>query len=149
MHELKVTRLVAAPPEKCWDVLVNRQEEWWCPAPWRVEIVEQQRRPGGRSAMVMLGPDGERMPQDGIYLDWVDGARFVVTDAVVRNGDGYVPSEAFMIGGWEVTPEGEGTRYTAWARHWSEETMAQHKEMGFEQGWSAVADQFAALCEGG
>ena len=39
------------------------------------------------------------------------------------------------------------TRYTAYARHWTEEAMTQHKEMGFDEGWGAVADQFAALCE--
>ncbi len=29
MHELSITRHIAAAPEKVWDVLANRQEEWW------------------------------------------------------------------------------------------------------------------------
>ncbi|BBC73777.1 ATPase [Altererythrobacter sp. B11] len=145
-NELSVTCHIAAPPERVWDVLVNRQEEWWCPAPWRVEIVAQDRRPGGRCAMTMLGPDGEVMPQEGIYLAWEDGRRFVTTDAVTGELE---PSGPFMIGFWEIEPEGSGTRYTARARHWTAEARKQHEGMGFEAGWGAVAQQLKALCEGG
>ena len=53
-----------------------------------------------------------------------------------------------MIGCWEIAPDGDGTLYTASALHWSEKAMKSHAEMGFEPGWSAVADQLAAICEG-
>ena len=33
------------------------------------------------------------------------------------------------------------------ARHWTKEAYDQHKAMGFEQGWAAVAEQLAALAE--
>lgn len=144
MNELSITRYIAAPVERVWDVLVNRQEEWFCPAPWRAVPGRQDRRAGGQCAMTMHGPDGEVMPNNGIYLAWDEGRRFAVTDAIV---DDLVPNGPFMIGIWEVTPEGDGTRYTASARHWSEEARAQHEAMGFTQGWSAAADQLAALCE--
>ncbi|MDR7102761.1 SRPBCC domain-containing protein [Croceicoccus sp. BE223] len=147
MHELKLTRFIDAPPEICWPVLADRQEEWWCPAPWRIEMLAQERRPGGRSAMVMLGPDGENMPQEGLFLAWDEGRGFVVTDAIRLADAGYEPMDPFMIGSWRIEPEGDGTRYTASARHWTEEAMQQHAEMGFEPGWGAVADQFVALCE--
>ena len=49
---------------------------------------------------------------------------------------------------FEIAPDGAGTRYTARARHWTDEAVARHREMGFEGGWSAVADQLAALSEG-
>lgn len=147
MHELSVTRFVNAAPETCWDVLANRQEEWWCPVPWRIEMLAQERRAGGASAMIMLGPDGEKMPQEGVFLAWNEGRGFVVTDAVRLTDGGYEPLDPFMIGSWQIEPEGDGTRYTASARHWTAEAMQQHAEMGFEQGWGAVADQFAALCE--
>lgn len=144
MHELSITRLIAASPATVWDAMVNRMEEWWCPAPWRARIVVQDRRPGGRSAMVIHGPEGEEMPQEGIYLAYEEGRRFAVTDAVSAD---LVPSGPFMVGIWEIAPEGEGTRYTARARHWSEEAMHQHRDMGFEPGWNAAADQLQALCE--
>ena len=52
-----------------------------------------------------------------------------------------------MIGIWEIAPENGGTRYTATARHWTAEAKAQNEAMGFHAGWSAAADQLAALCE--
>jgi uncharacterized protein YndB with AHSA1/START domain len=49
-NELSVTCFIAAPPEKVWHAMTQRQEEWWCPRPWRTEIIEQDKRAGGRSA---------------------------------------------------------------------------------------------------
>ena len=46
-------------------------------------------------------------------------------------------------------PEGDGTRYTARARHWNVDTAQQHADMGFEEGWGICADQLKALCEAG
>ena len=59
---LSVTRLIDAPVEKVWKIAVERQAEWWCPKPWAVELIEQDWRAGGRSAMIMRGPEGEEMP---------------------------------------------------------------------------------------
>ncbi|MCJ2181253.1 SRPBCC domain-containing protein [Novosphingobium sp. 1949] len=143
-HELRVTRFIAAPPETVWQAMAYRQEEWWCPAPWSVRIDEQDARAGGITRMTMLGPQGEEVPQDGLFLAWDEGRRFATTDAVT--GD-LRPSGPFMIGIWEIAPEGEGTRYTATARHWREEDCRAHADMGFEQGWMLAADQLAALCE--
>jgi len=147
--ELSVSIDIAAPPEKVWDIMTNRMEEWWCPKPWRTEIIEQQWHAGGRSAMVMKGPEGEEHPQEGIFLEVVPGVRFVSTDAVVRGADGsLMPSDPFMLGIWEIAPEGDGTRYTARARHWDEAKAKQHDEMGFEAGWGACAAQLKELAEG-
>lgn len=143
-HELTISRFIAAPPAKVWEVMAERQNEWWCPTPWRAEVDYQDRRAGGACCMTMYGPDGEVAPQNGIYLAYEEGRRFVTTDAVV--GD-FEPSGPFMIGIWEIAPEGDGTRYIARARHWTEETMKQHAEMGFEEGWGACAAQLAAICE--
>lgn len=143
-HELSVTRFIAAPPEKVWTMIVDRQEEWWCPRPWQAKIDRQDRRPMGVCNMTFYGPDGEQSPQNGVYLAYDEGRRFVTTDAVTED---FQPAGPFMIGVWEIAPEGDGTRYTARARHWSEETMRQHAEMGFTEGWGACADQLKALCE--
>lgn len=147
--ELSVTRYIAAPPGKVWNMMANRMEEWWCPRPWRVEIDDQDRRAGGRCAMTMYGPDGEIMPNEGIFLAWEEGRRFVTTDALTIDaltGD-FRPSGPFMVGIWEIAPEGDGTRFTGRARHWTDEAVEQHRQMGFEPGWGAVADQLKALCE--
>ena len=145
-YELSVTRTIAAPPARVWDVMVNRTNEWWCPVPWRAEVDFGARRPGSPVHTVMYGPNGEVNEHPGFLLAWDEGRRFASTDAI--EGD-LQPGGPFMLGIWEITPEGDGTRYTARARHWTAETMAHHKEMGFEEGWGACADQLKALCEAG
>ncbi|HVR91130.1 MAG TPA: SRPBCC domain-containing protein [Novosphingobium sp.] len=143
-HELSVTRFIAAPPARVWDVMANRQEEWWCPKPWRAEFKRLEKHPGGVSLVTMYGPDGEVNPHDGLVLAWDEGKRFAFTDAIKPD---LMPDGPFMIGIWAIEPEGDGTRYTACARHWSEETMKHHEEMGFAEGWGVCADQLKALCE--
>ena len=145
MHELSVSLFIDAPTARVWDVMVNRLEEWFCPSPWTARIVEQDRRPGGTDRMVFHGPEGEEMPQEGIFLAWEEGRMFATTDAITGALE---PAGPFMIGIWEVVPEGSGTRYTARARHWTEEAMQQHAEMGFESGWMAAAQQLKVLAEG-
>ena len=146
MHELSVTRLIDAPPATVWDFMVNRTDEWWCPKPWRAEMDFGARCPGAMSMATMYGPDGEVNKHPGFVLAWDEGIRFAFTDAI--EGD-LQPAGPFMLGIFAIAPEGSGTRYTASARHWTAESMAHHQEMGFEQGWGAVADQLKALCEAG
>jgi uncharacterized protein YndB with AHSA1/START domain len=141
---LSITRFIAARPAKVWEVMADRQNEWWCPAPWRAEVDRQDRRPGGVCKLTMYGPNGEVEPQNGLYLAFEEGRRFITTDAVV---DDFRPAGPFMIGIWEIAPEGTGTRYTATARHWTKEACRQHADMGFLDGWGACADQLTAICE--
>ncbi|WP_033074645.1 SRPBCC domain-containing protein [Sphingopyxis sp. MWB1] len=149
-HQLSISIHIDATPEKVWEVMTQRMTEWWCPKPWSVTLDDIDLRTGGRCAMTMHGPNGETMPSDGIFLEVIPGRRFVSTDAVILDADGRpAPSEAFMIGGWEIEPDGDGTRYTGWARHWTNEARQKHEDMGFTPGWTAVAEQLKALCEAG
>lgn len=146
MHELSITRFIAAPPAKVWDVMTNRIEEWWCPRPWRAEFDNLSRQAGGSANCTMYGPDGEIQMHPGTVLVWDEGRRFAFTDAIV---DDLEPAAPFMLGIWEIAAEGDGTRYTARVRHWTEEALRKHEEMGFTEGWGACADQLKTLCEGG
>ena len=145
-HELSVERYIAAPPDSVWKIMTERLAEWWCPKPWRTEIDAIEWRAGGRFDVTMHGPSGEVSPNHGIFLEVSPGRRMVFTDAF--KGD-WQPQPAFMIGVFELTPEGAGTRYRASARHWDEASMRQHEEMGFVEGWEAVARQLAELVESG
>ena len=146
MYELSVTRLIDAAPDKVWQVMTQRTDEWWCPKPWRAEVNWGPRIPGSRTHTTMYGPAGEKNEHPGFILAWDEGRRISVTDAI--DGD-LEPSGPFMLGIWEIAPEGSGTRYTGRARHWTRESMAHHKEMGFDEGWGVMADQLKALCEAG
>ncbi|WP_301749974.1 SRPBCC domain-containing protein [uncultured Erythrobacter sp.] len=145
---MSVTRHIAAPPHHVWHIMTARQAEWYCPLPWLAEVIFKDWRAGGRDAMLFRGPNGEEMPQEGLFLEVVPGVRWVSTDAFVRAADGnFMPTSPFMVGCWEIKAEGEGTLYTATARHWDEDAAKRHIDMGFEDGWGACADQLKTLCE--
>ncbi len=142
--ELAFERHIAAPPEVVFRVWTTRLEEWWAPKPWTTRIIEQDLRPGGRSAMVMSGPDGAASPMEGVILEVVPNRSIVFTNAFTA---GWVPQQPFMVGHFTFTPEGSGTRYRAASRHWDAETHRKHEAMGFAQGWGIVAGQLAELAE--
>lgn len=144
-RELSVTRHIKAPPALVWRILTERQAEWFCPRPWRFELVSRDARPGGREVSIIHGPNGEAMHSEGLILAWEPERRYVATDAI--SGD-FWPQEPFMIGFFTIEPDGAGgVHYRAGARHWSDEAMQRHREMGFDEGWNIVADQLKALCE--
>lgn len=145
LKELSITRHIAAPPEKVFRTYFDRQEEWFAPKPWSARIIASERRAGGRSSLVMTSPDGEETPpMEGVYLEIVENERIVFTDAFTA---GWAPNGPFMVAIVTFEAEGDGTRYTASARHWTQEALKQHEEMGFVTGWGVCADQLAALCE--
>jgi uncharacterized protein YndB with AHSA1/START domain len=144
-HELSITRYIDVSPEAVYRVWTERTAEWWAPRPYMTPVVEFDLRPGGSARTVMRGPDGTDLPNDGVFLEVVPNRKIVCTDAFTP---GWNPQSAFMVAIMTFEPEGKGTRYTAIVRHWSEEAKKQHEEMGFHEGWGAVAEQLAALAEG-
>jgi uncharacterized protein YndB with AHSA1/START domain len=144
-YELSVERTIDAPVETVWRAMTERFEEWFCPKPWRAEIQVLEWRPGGRSALVMHGPNGETMLNEGMVLAVEPSQRFVFTDAFTAD---WQPAGPFMVGVFQLEPAGSGTRYRASARHWTREACDRHKAMGFDVGWGAAADQLKALAEG-
>ena len=143
-YELSVTRHIAASPDEVYRVWVERFEQWFTPAPWTTESIEQDMRPGGRTALVMRGPAGEEAFVEGVYLEVIPGRLIVSTDAY---GAGWIPKQNFMTSVYSFDPEDGGTRYKAAARHWTPDDYEKHKKMGFEEGWGVVADQFKELVE--
>lgn len=144
LNELSITRLIDAPVDAVWRAWVDHREEWFCPRPWKMEIVEEDLRAGGTCVMVMRGPDGEENPIHGMYLEVIEGKRVVSTDAFAA---GWVPQGPFMVRIDDFTDEGGRTRYTATARHWTAEAKASHEAMGFDAGWNAATDQFEEVAK--
>lgn len=144
LYELVIERHIAAPPAHVYKVWTERLPEWWAPKPWITQVTALELWPGGRSEMTMAGPDGEVSPVAGVILEVVPEQRIVFTDAFRA---GWIPHPPFMTGLFEFAPDGAGTAYRAAARHWDEETMRKHGDMGFAEGWGMVADQLKVLCE--
>lgn len=147
-QDLVLTRLIDAPAAtlyRCWTD-PELMKQWFVPKPWTIARVELDLRPGGGSLVVMRDPEGKEYPNAGVYLEVVPERKLVFTDAYTTD---WVPTEKpFMTAIVTFEPEGEGgrqTRYTAIARHWTEETRKQHEAMGFHTGWGICADQLAAL----
>jgi uncharacterized protein YndB with AHSA1/START domain len=92
----------------------------------------------------MLSPEGQEIPNRGVYLDVVPNERLVFTDAYSAP---WVPSEKpFMTAILTFEDAGDGkTLYTARVRHWTAEDCAAHVQMGFHEGWGVATDQLGAL----
>jgi uncharacterized protein YndB with AHSA1/START domain len=144
-YELVITRLIAAPREtlyRCWTE-PKLLKQWFAPRPFTTPVADMDVRPGGSSLIVMRTPDGNDMPNRGVYLEVVPNEKLVFTDAFT---EAWIPSaKPFMTGMLTFADEGGQTRYTARVRHWTREDKALHETMGFHQGWALCTDQLAAL----
>lgn len=140
--DLVLERMIDAPPEKVFRAYTDPAilSQWFAPKPWSISDMVLEPRPGGRFNFVMHGPEGERFPNSGIYLEIVENRRIISTDALTPD---WKPAGApFMVARIDLEPTGDGrTRYKATASHWTEAAMRQHEQMGFHEGWGQVADQ--------
>jgi uncharacterized protein YndB with AHSA1/START domain len=144
-RELVLTRLIDAPREKLFRAWTDPEllKQWFAPLPYTTPVAELDVRPGGGNLVVMRSPDGNDMPNRGVYLEVVPNERLVFTDAFTA---GWEPSQKpFMTVILTFENEGGKTRYTARVRHWTVEDRETHEKMGFHVGWGMCADQLTAL----
>ena len=144
-HELVLTRLIDAPRALLYRAWTDPEmlKQWFAPLPYTTPHAELDVRPGGANLIVMRSPDGQDMPNRGVYLEVVPNEKLVFTDAFT---DAWVPSpKPFMTVILTFEDEGGKTRYTARVRHWTAEDKETHEKMGFHQGWGICADQLTAL----
>ena len=146
--DLVLERIIDAPPEKVFRAYTDPAilSQWFAPKPWSISDCVIEPRPGGRMNFVMHGPDGERFPNAGVFLEVVPNRRLISTDAFTPD---WKPSgQPFMVARIELEPTADGkTKYTATASHWNEAAMKQHVEMGFHEGWGQVADQLNEIVQ--
>jgi len=148
-RELVLTRLIEAPREtlyRCWTE-PELLRQWFAPAPVTTPVAELDVRPGGGNFIVMRMPDGQEMPNRGVYLEVVPNERLAFTDAYTAD---WAPSSGHPFMTVIVTFEDAGpgeTRYTATVRHWTVADRERHEQMGFHAGWGQCADQLAALAK--
>ncbi len=145
-YELVLEREFDAPPEKIFKAWTDPEllKQWLCPLPWTISDVKLDVRAGGRNYFVMQGPQGEVIPNDGVFLEVIENKKLVMTDAFT---EGWIPTQKPFMVAVVLLDElaGGRTRYTAKARHWKEEDKKAHEEMGFHEGWGMAADQLSAL----
>lgn len=148
-RELVIARLMDATPEQVFRTWTTpeRYPEWFCPKPWRAVVDKMDLRPGGAADNTMHGPDGEVMPNHGVYLEIVPNRKIVFTDAFT---EGWVPAAdgGMMTAVLTFEPQPDGrTLYIARCGHPTLEKKAQHEQMGFHDGWGVCADQCEAVAK--
>ncbi|MEO8096249.1 MAG: SRPBCC family protein [Acidobacteriota bacterium] len=144
-RELVLTRVIDAPPEKVFRAWTEPEllKKWFAPQPYTTPVAEVDLRPGGANLIVMRDPQGNDMPNRGVYLEVVKNERLVFTDAYTQ---AWEPSpKPFMTVILTFEDQGGKTKYTARVRHWTVADREAHEKMGFEQGWGLCANQLAAL----
>ena len=143
-RELVITRLIAAPRERLFNVWTTQLPQWWGPHGMTTPVCEMDLRPGGVFRTVMRAPDGAEYPTQGVFLEIIANTRIVFTDAY---DVGWIPSaNPFFtaITTFEDTPGGK-TKYTARALHWTVANREKHEKMGFYQGWGESLDRLVSL----
>ena len=149
-YEIYIERVLKAPRDKIWRCFTEAGllQQWFCPKPWRVEFTKMNVRAGGGQEATMHGPNGETFPMLALYLDIEPQTRIITTSAF---REGWIPVERQAPTSPETSfaefadAPGGGTLYRFGMRHWKEEHMRQHLEMGAYDGWNICADQLDAL----
>jgi uncharacterized protein YndB with AHSA1/START domain len=145
-RDLVLTRVLNAPRDKVYQCWTNPElvTQWFAPKPWTTPKAVMDVRPGGASTITMADENGNEYPNPGQYLEVVPNEKLVFTDAFV--GDWAPSGKPFFTAVLTFEDAGEGkTKYTAIARHWTAEDAANHKKMGFHEGWGICANQLEAL----
>jgi len=149
--DLEISRVVPVPADKLWRAWTEPAllQQWFCPRPWRVSEAELDVRPGGVFRTVMEGPNGERFPNEGTFLEVVPERRLVTTSVLradfrpVDTSDGGPHFTGIVT--FEPQADGRSTRYVARAMHADAATQQAHAAMGFHEGWNAALDQLVEL----
>ncbi len=147
-RELVLERVLNAPREKvyrCWTT-PELVIQWFTPPPWKTVKAVMDVRAGGASCITMQSPDGQEMPNPGLYLEVVPNEKLVFTDAFTAAWE--PAGKPFMTGILTFEDAGNGkTKYTARVRHWSVADREAHEKMGFHQGWGIATSQLEALAQ--
>ena len=151
--DLELDRILAVPPALVWRCWTEPELicKWFCPKPWFVSEAVVDLRAGGRFFTLMNGPEGEKAPNEGSFLEVVAPRKLVFTDMF---GADYAPVAVPLSGAGlrfaailTFDPEGNGTRYRAVVRHRSREDADTHRKMGFHEGWGVAAAQLEELAK--
>lgn len=141
-YDLTISRFLEVEISKVWQAWSSPDllARWWCPKPWRTEIVNMDFRPGGAFHLHMIGPDGNGERSPGVFLEIIHGEKIVFTsvlDHEWRPVENPFPMSVVIT----MTEENGGTRYHARVLHQNEDDRKKHEDMGFHDGWNACISQ--------
>lgn len=150
--DLVFERTSSLSVEKMWKGWTHPETlmKWFCPRPWKVTQCRLDLRPGGEFFTFMEGPGGEKVPNNGCYLEVVENKKLVWTNLMT---EGFRPATIGnpgfpFVATITFSKTEKGTSYRAVCRHGTEAARNQHASMGFEEGWGMAFDQLVDLMKG-
>jgi len=148
-RDLFVHRKFAAPVSAVWEAWSRPEDlaEWWCPRPWRTEILAYDFRAGGDFIAKMYGPEpeGGESGVDGMFL-LIEPMRQIIWTTGLVSGwrpahEPFIPLTAIVT----MKPDGKGTDYHIQVKHQSVEGAKAHEDMGFSEGWETCVTQLGEV----
>lgn len=141
-NELVITRDFAAPRELVWKVWNEPAhiEKWFGPQGFTTKVKSQDFVTGGKWDYVMIGPDGDEFPFNGVFLEITPIEKVVSTDEfgeeyTERNPETSMPKITSVTTLFE--DEGKTTRVVIKTMHATAEDKKKHEEMDVEAGWNS------------
>jgi len=139
-RELRLERLIAAPPESVFELWTEPElmVKWWGPEGYDTPAHALDIRPGGHWRTTLRSPDGNRVSVSGVYRA-VDPPRRLVFTWGWEDDNGVRGHETEVTVTFEAAPG--GTRLVLQQQTFeSKQTRDRHG-----QGWSSSFDCLAML----
>ena len=147
--DLVFERTSSLSVEKLWQGWTDPEtlKKWFCPRPWRVTDCRIDLRAGGEFYTFMQGPDGEKMPNNGCYLEVIPNQKLVWTCMMTKDFRPVVPSGMGFgfVASLFFSKSEKGSTLKAVLCHADEESRQKHEKIGFQEGWGKAYDQLIEL----
>lgn len=149
--DLIFERTTSLSIEKLWKAWTQPDTlmKWFCPKPWKVTECRIELYPGGEFFTLMQGPEGEKMPNNGCYLEIIENKKLVWTNLMTKD---FRPTTITNLGFPFVatiffSKTDKGSLYKAIVNHADEESRKKHEQMGFQEGWGMAFNQLVELTD--
>lgn len=142
-----VIMTIPVPRDKFWRCLTNSDllNQWYSKPPWQVKQADMDVRPGGRQAITLDGPYGNRLTVIEVFLEVIEGQKLVFTDAFEKS---WVPSsKATKVTELQLETVPEGTRLSLSVAYWNQADLECH-DKNFDEGWRQAVGKIEELCRG-
>lgn len=85
MNELNLTRTFDAPRSVVFRAWTDPKQiaKWFGPRGFTTEVLEHDARPGGKSRIIMRGPDGKEYPGDAVFREVVPNEKLVMLSSPI------------------------------------------------------------------
>jgi uncharacterized protein YndB with AHSA1/START domain len=146
-----ISREFNAPVEMVWRAFTESEilDQWWGPAPWRVETKFQDFSVGGYWLYAMVSPENEKHWGRMNYLSIDTHKNFHLEDAFCDENGIMNPKLPVSKGRNVFTTTKTGTKVEFMMSYSTVEQLQTIIEMGFEQGITACLEQLNQLIVNG